>query len=159
MVNLLSIFCPDLENLLKPIYDLTRKDRPFNWGQNQQTAFNKIKRRLQKPPVLPLPDNKGRFHLHSDTRKYATDSALYQIQNGKPKLIYYASKRVPEAAKNYSITELEMCGLAININCFAHLLKRADFDAIVDHLALVHILESKTEPATTRIKRLLKVFI
>ena len=40
---------------------------------------------------------------------------------------------------------------------FAHLLKRVDFDAIVDHLALVHILKSKTEPATTRIKRLLKV--
>ena len=42
----------------------------------------------------------GRFHLHSDTSKFATQSALYQIQNGKPKLIVYASKRLPEAAKN-----------------------------------------------------------
>ena len=50
-----------------------------------------------------------------------------------------------------------MCGLVINIASFAHLLKRVDFDAIVDHLALVHILKSKTEPATTRIKRLLGV--
>ena len=82
-------------------------------------------------------------------------SALYQIQNGKPKLISYASKSLTEAAKNYSITELEMCRLAINIASFAHLLK-TDFDAIVDHLALVHILKSKTEPATTRIKRLLE---
>ena len=65
----------------------------------------------------------------------------------------YASKTLPETAKNYSITELEMCGLAFNISCFAHLLKRVDFDAIVDHLALVHILKSKTEPATTRIKK------
>ena len=73
------------------------------------------------------------------------------------KLIAYASKRLPEAARNYSITELEMCGLAINITSFAHLLKKVDFDAIVDHLALVHILKSKTEPATPRIKRLLEV--
>ena len=51
------------------------------------------------------------------------------------KLIAYASKRLPEAAKNYSITELEMSGLAINVTTFAHLLKRVDFDAIVDHLA------------------------
>ena len=50
-----------------------------------------------------------------------------------------------------------MCGLAINITGFAHLLKRVDFDAKVDHLALEHILKSKTEPATTRIKRLLEV--
>ena len=50
-----------------------------------------------------------------------------------------------------------MCGLAINITSLAHLLKRVGFDAIVDHLALVHILKSKTESATTRIKRLLGV--
>ena len=68
---------------------------------------------------------------------------MYQIQNGKPKLIAYASKRLPEAARNYSITELEMCGLAINITSFAHLLKKVDFDAIVDHLALIHIPKVK----------------
>ena len=50
-----------------------------------------------------------------------------------------------------------MCGLAINIASFAHLLKRVDFDAVVDHLALTHIMRSKVEPATTRIKRLLEV--
>ena len=40
MVNILSIFCQDLQKLLKPIFDLTRKDRPFNWGHEQQAAFN-----------------------------------------------------------------------------------------------------------------------
>ena len=52
MVNFLSIFCQDLQKLLKPIHDLTRKERQFIWGQEQQTAFNEIKSRLQKPPVL-----------------------------------------------------------------------------------------------------------
>ena len=69
----------------------------------------------------------------------------------------YASKRMPEAAKNYSITELEMCGLAMNITTFSHLLKKVDFDAIVDNLAITHIMRSKAEPATTRIKRLLEL--
>ena len=82
----------------------------------------------------------GRFHLYSDTSKFVTGSVLYQIQNGKPKLIAYESKSLPEAAKNYSITELELCGLHINIASFSHLLKRVDFDAIVDHLALTHII-------------------
>ena len=84
-------------------------------------------------------------------------SVLYQIQNGKPKLIAYTSKRLPETTKSYSITELELCGLAINIASFSHLLKKVDFDAIVDHLALMHIIKSKMEPATTRIKRLLEL--
>ena len=47
--------------------------------------------------------------------------------------------------------------MAINITSFVHLLKKVNFDAVVDHLALVDILKSKTEPATPRIKRLLEV--
>ena len=157
MVNFVSIFCPELQKLLKPIYDLTRKGRQFIWGEEQQKAFNEIKRRLQRPPVLHLPNRHGWFQLYSDTSKFATGSALYQIQNGQPRLIAYASKRMPEAAKNYSITELEMCRLAMNIATFSHLLKKVDFDAVVDHLAITHIMRSKAEPATSRIKRLIEL--
>ena len=74
-----------------------------------------------------MPDRKGRFLLYSDTSKLATGSNLYQFQDAKPKLITYASKKMPEAAKNYSITELEMYGLAINIASFAYLLKEGRF--------------------------------
>ena len=104
VVNFLSMFCPELQKLLKPIYDLTRKRRPFYWGKEQQDSFMEIKCRLMKPPVLHMPNKTGRFHLYSDTSKFGTGSSLYQIQGGKPKLIAYASKRLPEAAKNYSIT-------------------------------------------------------
>ena len=104
-----------------------------------------------------MPNKTGRFHLYSDTSKFVTGSTLYQIQSGKPKLIVYASKSLLEAAKSYSITELELCGLAINITSFEHLLERVDFDAIVDHLTLTHIIKSKVELATTRIKRLLEL--
>ena len=129
MVHFLSMFCPDLQRLLKPIYDLTMKGRQFIWGKKQQNAFEEIKDRLIKPPVLHKPKSTGRFHLYSDTGKFATGSTLYQIQNGKPKLMAYASKRLPEAARNYYITVcgLELCGLVINIPSFSHLLKRVDF--------------------------------
>ena len=157
MVNFASIFCPEFQGLLKPIYDLTHKGRHFVWGKEQQETFVEIKSRLQRPPVLHLPDRQGRFQLFSDTSKFATESALYQIQNGKPKRIAYVSKTMLEASKNYSITELEICGLAINIVSFAHLLKKVDFDAVVDHLAITHIMRSKAEPATTRIKRLFEL--
>ena len=135
---------------------MTRKGRHFIWGKEQQEAFEEIKRRLVKAPVLHMPNHEGRFHLYSDTSKFAAGSALYQIQNGKPKLIAYASKRLPEAVRSYSITELELCGLANNIASFSIFLKRVHFDAI-DHLALTHRIKSKTEPATTRIKRLLEL--
>ena len=92
MVNFLSMFCHELQKLLKPIHDLTRKGRPFVWGKEQQDSFEEIKCRLIKPPVLHMPNTTGRFHLYSDTNEFATGSVLYQIQNGKPKLIAYTSK-------------------------------------------------------------------
>ena len=116
--------------------------------QNKRVCVQPLRSRLEAIQKLQLPNAvKG-------CRSFV-GSALYQIQNGKPKLIAYASKRWPEAAK--TVTELELCRLAINIASFSHLLKRVDFDAIVDHLALMHIIKSKTEPTTTRIKRLLEL--
>ena len=64
MVKFVSIFCPELLKLLKPIYDLTRKCRHVIWGEEQQAAFEEIKSRLQNPPVLHMPDWRGRFLLY-----------------------------------------------------------------------------------------------
>ena len=71
-------------------------------------------------------------------------------------LDYYASKSLPDACKNYSVTELEMTGLVINIHLWKHLLLRVEFDCAVDHRALPYIMKSKNLPATGRIIRLLE---
>ena len=155
VVNYLSLFCPDLQKLLKPIVELTRKGRPFIWGDAQEKAFREVKLRLKNPPVLHLPKAGGRFILYSDTSIEGTGSSLWQIQEGKPKLIGYASKTLPEACSRYSVTELEMTGLLVNMNLWKNLLKYREFDAAVDHAAVAQIMKAKTEPATTRIMRLL----
>ena len=61
MVNFLSMFCPELQKLLKPIYDLTRNCRPFIWGEEQQEAFEEIKRRLVKAQYYICPIMKVDF--------------------------------------------------------------------------------------------------
>ena len=155
VVNYLSLFCPDLQVLLRPIVELTRKGRPFVWGQEQEKAFKEVKSRLTNPPVLHLPRAEGRFILYSDTSVEGTGSSLWQMQEGKAKLIGYASKTLPEACSRYSVTELEMTGLLVNMNLWKNLLKHREFDAAVDHVAVTQIMKAKTEPATTRIMRLL----
>ena len=155
VVNYLSLFCPDLQKLLKPIVELTRKGRPFIWGDTQEKAFREVKLRLKNPPVLHLPKADGRFILYSDTSIEGTGSSLWQIQEGKPKLIGYASKSLPDASSRYSVTELEMTGLLVNMNLWKNLLKHREFDAAVDHAAVAQIMKAKTEPPTTRIMRLL----
>ena len=55
VINYLFLFCPHLQTLLKPIVELTRKSRPFVWGQEQERVFKEVKSRLTNPPVLHLP--------------------------------------------------------------------------------------------------------
>ena len=157
VVNYLSIFCRHLQELLKPIYDLAKKGRPFHWQEEHQQAFNAIKERMLNPPILYLPKPGGRFILYCDSSRTHTGSSLWQIQEGKPRLIGYASKSLPAPALNYSVTELEMTGMAVNIHLWRHLLHRAEFDCAVDHRAIPYIMKAKTLPATTRIMRLLEI--
>ena len=134
---------------------MTRKGRPFIWGEAQEKAFKDVKLRLKNPPVLHLPKAEGRFILYSDTSTEGTGSSLWQIQEGKPRLIGYASKTLPEACSRYSVTELEMTGLLVNMNLWKNLLNHREFDAAVDHAAVAQIMKAKTKPAKTRIMRLL----
>ena len=104
---------------------------------------------------MHLPKAEGRFILYSDTSIEGTGSSLWQIQGGKPNLIGYASKTLPEACSRYSVTELGMTGLLVNMNLWKNLLKHREFDATVDHAAVAQIMKAKTGLATTRIMRLL----
>ena len=155
MVNYLSLFCADLLTLLKPIVKLTRKGRPFIWGLEQDKVFKEVKKRLPSPPVLHLPCATGCFIFYTDTSIEGTGSSLWQIQEGEPCLIGYASKTLPEACARYSVTELEMTGLLVNIGLWRNILKHREFDVAVDHVAVTQILKAKTEPASARIMRLL----
>ena len=88
VVNYLALFCPDLQTLLKPIIALTRKGIPFHWGKEQEEAFQEVKHRISRPPVLHLPRPIGRLVLFSDTSKVGTGSSLWQYQDGKPCLYW-----------------------------------------------------------------------
>ena len=152
----MSLFCKDLQWLLCPIVELTQKGRPFHWGPEQEKSFRQIKKQLQKLPVLHLPCADGSLILYSDTSREGTGSSLWQAQEGKPRLIGFASKTLPEACKRYSVTELEMTGLLVNMGLWKSIIRHCEFDAAVDQATVAQIMKAKAEPATTRIKCLLE---
>ena len=156
MVNYLAHFLPNLRTILLPIYELTKKKNKFEWGERQEQAFKEVKRLVTTHPILSVPNSRDRFQLYSDTSHVGTGGALYQIQEGIPKLVGYSSKKLLPAVKRYSITELELYGLIINIKSFKHYLSRVEFDVIVDHSAIPFIMRAKHEPPTDRLKKLLR---
>ena len=69
--------------------------------------------------------------------------------------IGYHSKRLPQSAKNFGVTELELTGLLVNIHGFMQLLCNRYFEVLVDLKAIEYMIKSKTESPTTRLKTLL----
>ena len=155
MVNFLSTFCKNLRHLLIPIYELTKKHARFVWTDKHQKAFEEIKQLLVKPPVLRMVSGNGFFRLESDTSRTAAGATLYQWQNNEWVLVGYHSKRLPDAVRNYGVTELELTGLLANIHGFEQKLNNNYFEAIVDHKAIDYLIKSKHEPTSTRLVTLL----
>ena len=156
MVNFLSIFLKDLQITLTPIYFLTKKGIPFVWTEECQKAFDEIKQALTNPPVLVMPNETGQFVLVSDTSTIGCGATLYQEQKGKYRVVAYYSKKLPDAVKRYSISELELTGMLANITAFKHILRNTEFIVYCDHSALVHIVKAKREPPTLRLQKLIE---
>ena len=93
--------------------------------------------------------------MYSDTSRTHAGSALWQIQDGKPRLLGYASKTLPAASKNYSVTELEMTGMLINLHSWHNYIHGIKIDVAVDHKAVVQIMKAKHPPHTDRVSVLL----
>ena len=80
---------------------------------------------------------------------------LLQKQGNEWVVIGYHSKRLPQSAKNFGVTELELTGLLVNIHGFMQLLHNRYFEVLVNHKAIKYIIKSKMESPTTRLKTLL----
>ena len=156
MVNFLATFLKNLQKILIPIYNLTRKNTKFLWTDECQNAFDRIKALLSCPPILRMPDMVGMFRLMSDTSILAAGAALYQYQGTAFYIVGYNSKKLPKAVQNYSVTELELFGLVINIYAFRQLLTNVYFEVFCDHSAIAQILNGKKKLPTRRIQRLIE---
>ena len=155
MVNFPSSFSPNLRRLLIPIYDLQKKSKKFRWTEEAEKAFKNIKELLISPPVLKTPTPDGFFCLESNTSREGVGGTLLQKQRNEWVVIGYHSKRLPQSAKNFGVTKLELTRLLVNIHNFMQLLCNSYFEVLVNYKAIENMIKSKTESPTTRLKTLL----
>ena len=45
-------FVPNFSSVTDPLWELTRGDNPFQWGQRQQRAFEEVKSLITQAPTL-----------------------------------------------------------------------------------------------------------
>jgi hypothetical protein len=94
--------------LAKPLTELTKEDRPFTWGPEQKNAFNGLKDKLCKAPLLTYSNFSLPFILTIDISKTAVAAILSQTQDGMERTIAYASRQMKKVEQNFSASEAEI---------------------------------------------------
>ena len=140
-------FIKDFAKLVRPMVDLTKKGCRFIWSAACDESFRKLKEALVSSDVMGYPLNEGgEFILDTDASDVALGAVLSQIQDGRERVIAYASRAMAKAEKNYCVTEKELLAVRYFIEYFRQYLLGRKFLVRTDHQALVWLFSLK-EPS------------
>lgn len=134
-------FIKNFADISYPLDKLTRKSDPYTWGTSEGEAFEELKNRLVVAPILAYPNWDREFHVHVDASNFAIGATLAQVGgHGLDHPIYFASRLLSKAEKNFSTTEREALGMVYAVQKFRHYLLVTPFTSYVDHQALMYLV-------------------
>ena len=144
--NFYRRFIWHFSDLAKPLNDLLKKDRKFDWTEDCQKAFNDLKKRFTEEPVLMMPDHSKPFQIESDASKYATGAVLTQLDsNGDRHPVAFISKTLSPTERNYEIYDRELLAIIRALEEWRHYIQGSSHTTIVhsDHKNLTYYREAK----------------
>jgi hypothetical protein len=101
-------FIPHFSTVASPMTALTRKDVVFDWSEECELAFRRLKGSLMSAPVLAYPRQQGQLILDTDASNTGIGAVLSQIQEGEEKVLGYASKTLSKSERAYCTTYKEL---------------------------------------------------
>jgi len=121
--NFYQRFIGNYVEIAKPLNELTKKMKIFEWSQECQTAFEKLNKKFLEKPVLTIPDPSKQFFIKSDASKWATGAVLEQLNNNRDlKPCGYISHSLTATERNYDIYNREMLGITRALQTWRHFL-------------------------------------
>ena len=129
-------FVQNYATIAAPITKLMRKNQPFQWTQEAQTAFDALKGALTSAPILAMPTDNDDFVLDTDASDLAIGAVLSQRHGGTERVIAYASRALDRREQNYCVTRKELLAVVHFLGYFKQYLLGRQFLIRTDHAAL-----------------------
>ena len=145
-------FMPDVASIAKPIQKLTRKGVTFKWGEEQQTAFEKLKCLIIQAETLGYFRVDCRTRIVADASPVGLGAVLVQEQGGTWRAVSYASRSLTDVERRYSQTEKEALALVWACERFNMYVSGRSFELETDHKPLERIYLRTSKPCA-RIER------
>ena len=146
----------NFSTVLAPLYDFLKKDAKFVWSEKEQNAFVTIKNELAHSSLLANFSNDFPIIVETDASPVGVGCVLLQKMNGVEKPVYFASKKLSSAEKNYSQIDKEGLAVVYAVTKFKYFLLGKRFTIRTDHKPLLGLFgRDKQVPqnANARIQR------
>lgn len=148
-------FVKDFSKLVHPLTQLTKKDEPFNWTTDCETAFQQLKKVLVGPEIMGYPRGDCTYILDTDACDVSIGAVLSQLQEGRERVIAYSSRTLNKAERNYCVTDKELLAVKNFIEHHKHHLLGRAFVVRTDHQAIKWLFSLKDPKA--RIARWIEI--
>jgi len=146
LTNYYRRFIKDFTRVARPINMLTRKDIKWQWGVEQQKAFDELKRVFTTKPVLAAPDLDKEFKVEANASNYATGGVLsMKCSDEMWRPIAFISKSLSDMERNYEIHNKEMLAVVRCLEVWRHFLEGATtkFKIWTDHKNLEYFMKAQ----------------
>ncbi|XP_015940419.1 uncharacterized protein LOC107465946 [Arachis duranensis] len=149
-------FINDFSKIAKPLRNILMSDTPFNFDEKCMLSFENLKKKLSFALIISPPDWNLPFELMCDASDFALGAVLGQRKDNLVHVIYYASKVLNDAQRNYTTTEKELLAIVFACDKFrSYLIGAKEFNIeirdkkgvenkVADHLSRIHHEEGGT---------------
>ncbi|GJW98122.1 reverse transcriptase domain-containing protein [Tanacetum coccineum] len=132
-------FIKDFSKIAKSLTELTQKNKKYIWGENQESAFQLLKQKLCKAPILALPEGNDDFVIYCDASHQGLGAVLMQ----REKVIAYASQQLKPHEDNYTTHDLELGAVVFALKIWRQYLYGIKCTVFTYYKSLQHILDQK----------------
>ncbi|GKD74085.1 reverse transcriptase domain-containing protein [Tanacetum coccineum] len=132
-------FIQDFSKIARPMTRLLEKDTSFFFSKECIEAFQTLKKKLTKAPILVAPDWDLPFELMCDASDFAIGSVLGQRKTKHFQPIHYASKTMIDAQAHYTTIEKELLAVVYAFEKFRPYLVMSKSIVYTDHSALKYL--------------------
>ncbi|GFW09977.1 retrovirus-related Pol polyprotein from transposon 17.6 [Trichonephila clavipes] len=137
-------YIQDFAKISRPLSYLTKKKVKWQWGFDQQNAFQTLKNSLTAPPVLKQADGTKPYIIRTDASNYALGAVLLQGEGSDEHPIEYASRLLTPAERNYSTTERGALAVVWALKKFRGYIEGTEITVASDHQPLKWLLNLKS---------------
>jgi len=146
LANYYHQFIQGFASIARPLHNMVKKDRQWEWTEKQEEAFEELKKRFMQELVLAALDLDKKMRIEVDASDYAMGGVLsMEEEDGKWRPVTFLFKSLNETERNYEIHDKEMLVIIRGLESWRHLLEGAQFKFKIwtDHKNLEYFMKAQ----------------